>query len=310
MRLPDSERGVDRGRDPAVAAAAAQDGRVHVVRVVGVDRQAGRRDAEEEVTRDVGPGSAAVRRPEDAVAEVAVTGQRAFARAGVDDVVVLGGDSESADRGRGKVVGPGRPCLARGVPQPDAALRRAEDERAVLADRQRADAAALRGERAVTSLDLDDRVWSEGRPVAGEGGRSGGRRVLQHPGLVGRRLAKGNRLVDAERSAPGEAPADERLVAQQQLRLQLVVLLRDHRARGQRGRVLACGRSRRRGRVRKARSSRRKRHGESDNECAERTPTTLPHLPSPHDYPSARVRTFQNSEFSTAIEISGFVMKQ
>jgi len=302
MRLPDAEGRVDRRRGAAVAAAAAEDRGVEVVGVTRVHRQPRRGDAEEEVPRDVAPGEASVGRLQDAVAEVAVSGQSTFPGAGVDDEVVGGGHLDRPDRGRRKVVSSRHPCAAVVGRRPDAALGGAQDERAVLPDGQRSDAPALGRERVVAALDLDDGVGPERAPGAGEGRRPRGRGILEQLGLVGGRLAQGHRLVDAQRRAAREPGTDECLVAEQELGLELVVELRDLGPRRQERRVLAGGGARPGRRRRDAWGDAAGGQGESQHECAQRTPTTLPHLlplvyvfakaaPSRRRGPPARVRT-------------------
>ena len=169
-----------------------------MVGVVGVDGQARDRHACEEVAADVRPGEPAVHRLEDAIAKVAVAGQGAFTGAVVDDHVVGRGHNERARRQRWEVVGPVRPQLGVGVVGPDAPLGRAQDELAVLSDRQRADAAADRDQGIVAAGDLLDRAGADGVPGSREGSRAGRGRGFQDLRLFGRRLAQRTGLLEAQ----------------------------------------------------------------------------------------------------------------
>src|SRR2546425_99442 len=151
----------------ARAATAPKHSGVEVIRVGPVDDESGDRDRLEEVARDMRPGLAAIGGLEDPVTEVAVAGERALAGAGVHDGVVGRRDRERPDREGGKVVGPRRPLARRGVVQPDATLRGAEDELAVaLADGESADSATHRAEglTARAAQTLNDGVRAEVRP--------------------------------------------------------------------------------------------------------------------------------------------------
>src|SRR3989442_3439725 len=137
------------------------------MRVAPVDEELESESCVEEVARDVRPGRAAIGRLEDPVAEVAVTRERALAGAGLHDVVVGRRDRERPDREGGKVVGRRRLLARRGVVQPDATVRGAEDELAVvLADGERADSATHRAEglTARAAQTLNDGVRAEVRP--------------------------------------------------------------------------------------------------------------------------------------------------
>ena len=111
------------------------------------------------------PRGAAVGRLQDAVAEIAVTGQRTLTGARVDHRVVRRSDLESARGERGQGVGARHPDVSARIHGPDPALRGAQDEPAVAANGQRSDAAADRCKRPVAALDLNDRVRADRRPL-------------------------------------------------------------------------------------------------------------------------------------------------
>ena len=131
-----------------------------VLPVVRIDRDVGDRLAREQ-RRHVRPRDAAVAGAVEAVAVLAVTGERTLTRSHVDDVVVVRGNGKRADRLGGGIRKPFRPRATSRVVGPDAAAGRAEDERAVLADRQRTDATGHRFEGVAGAADLHDRA----RPV-------------------------------------------------------------------------------------------------------------------------------------------------
>src|SRR4029077_2962804 len=185
LRLPHAVLRVDRGGGAVRATATAEDRGVEVIRVGGVDGEAGDRNALEEGTRDVLPRGAAVGGLQDAVPEVAVTGERALTGAVVDDEVVRRRHFQSAGGERGETVGPRHPRARPGVHRPDAPVGTAEDVAPVLADRQRADASVDRGKRAVAALDLVDRARSGGGPRPAERG------VARRPPFVALLYAQG-----------------------------------------------------------------------------------------------------------------------
>ena len=76
-------------------------------------QHSGEQKRAKEVARHLAPVRATVRRLQDAVAEVAVTGKSAFACARVDDRVVRGRDREGADGKRREGIGLRRPCSGR-----------------------------------------------------------------------------------------------------------------------------------------------------------------------------------------------------
>ena len=215
---------MDRGRGAAHPTPAALDRRVEVVGVGRVDRQARGRDPGEEVARDLGPRVAAVGGLQDAVAEVAVAGQGAFARAGVNHEIIGRGHGERADGEGRQLVGFRLPEAGRRVEKPDAALGRAQDPLAVLPDGQRADPAAPRLQRARAPGNLERGVRAEPGPGAREAGACGRRRdTLGRLGCVAAELAG---LRDRKRAVAGGARVDEGGVSREQL-LQVFIFGRD-----------------------------------------------------------------------------------
>ena len=171
--LPDPEPRVDRRGDATGTAASAQHGRIEVARVRRVDDETRDRDAHEVVARDLVPRVPTVGRLEDAVARVAVTGQGAFTRPCINDVVVRRRDRECPDRERRQIVRLRDPGRCRRPEHPDSALGATEDPGSVLADREGADTAVHGRDDRRAPGDLADRRGSERRPTPAEGRGAG-----------------------------------------------------------------------------------------------------------------------------------------
>ncbi len=212
------------GADRAVVATAAANSRG--VEVVGVGRvdDDGRDGLAGEEGGDVGPGDAPVGGLVDAVAVVAVTGQGTLTGAHVDQVVVARRNGQSAD-GLGVTVVRARRPDARGlVVGPDPTLGRPQDDRAVLADRQRTDPAGDGLEPVRRPAVLHDRVRALTGPGAAARGALG-RVVGDRPRLGVCARPQGRGLLQGQLVVPGQQPAPVVRIAQLVERLLVVAVL-------------------------------------------------------------------------------------
>ena len=236
----------------------------------------------EGVATDGRPGDPAVDRLQEAVAEVAVTGQVALAGARIDDRVIRWGYGDGADRQCRLAVGARRPCSQGFVVGPDTALGCAKDLLAVArADRECAHATGDAVEAAASARDLDDRIRADLRPRAREC-RGRRRREAQKvlAGLMGGATVLGC-LVDREVDITGRPATDRRIVTLEDLFCRVVAGIERHPpdlAEGIDFRV-AARRDAQRAALRRPREQRRRKQAENEC-CAER-----------EDYPSAMRET-------------------